>query len=96
MNRQTKRLMAKEEARKKAGPRPAPKAPGAPTKRERTKPRVFVKEVMAELRKVAWPTRQEVVAYSIVVLVTSVVVAAMIFGMDYVFLKAVLELFGVS
>lgn len=96
MNRQTKRMMARQEAQRKAAPRAAVKAPGAPTKRERTKPRQFVKEVGAELRKVAWPSRQEVVAYSIVVLITSVVIAALIFGIDYLFSKAVLELFGVS
>lgn len=96
MNRQTKRLMAKEEGRKKAVARPTPKAPGAPTKKERTKPRVFVKEVGAELKKVAWPSRQEVVAYSIVVLVSVIVIAALIFGMDYVFTQGVLELFGVN
>ncbi|MGH2756942.1 MAG: preprotein translocase subunit SecE [Actinomycetota bacterium] len=88
--------MAKQEAQKKAAPRPAPKAPGTPTKRERTKPRAFVKEVIAELRKVAWPTRQEVVAYSMVVLVSVIVIAAVIFGLDYVFSRAVLELFGVN
>ena len=96
MNRQTKRLMAKEEGRKKTVARPTPKAAGPATKRERTKPRQFVKEVGAELKKVAWPSRQEVVAYSIVVLVSVIVIAAMIFGMDYVFTQAVLELFGVS
>ncbi|MDQ3963467.1 MAG: preprotein translocase subunit SecE, partial [Actinomycetota bacterium] len=95
MNRQTKRLMAKEEGRKKTVARPAPKAPGATTKRERTKPRQFVKEVIAELKKVAWPSRPEVVAYSIVVLVAVIVIAALIFGMDYVFTQGVLELFGV-
>ena len=95
MNRQYKRLMKKEEQRKKA-PRPVAKPGGAPTKKERTKPRQFIKEVIAELQKVAWPTRQEVVAYSIVVLVSSVVIAAIIFAMDYVFTKGVLELFGVN
>ena len=95
MNRQHKRMMKKEEERKKTAPRPA-KAPGAATKKERTKPRQFVKEVVAELRKVAWPTRQEVVSYSIVVLVSSIVIAALIFGMDYVFTKAVLALYGVE
>ena len=95
MNRQHKRMMKKDEERKKAAPRPA-KAPGAPTKKERTKPRQFFKEVIAELKKVAWPTRQEVVSYSIVVLVSSVVIAALIFGMDYVFTKAVLALYGVE
>jgi preprotein translocase subunit SecE len=55
-----------------------------------------VREVVSELQKVAWPTRQEVIAYSLVVLVSSVVVATIIFGMDYVFTKAVLALFGVQ
>jgi preprotein translocase subunit SecE len=52
--------------------------------------------VVAELRKVAWPTREEVIAYSMVVLVSVFVIAAVIFGMDFVFTKAVLALFGVE
>ena len=97
MNRQYKREMKKQEAQKKKATRPVPtKAPGAPTKRERTKPRTFIKEVIAELKKVAWPTREEVVAYSIVVLVACIVIAALIFGMDFVFTKAVLALYGID
>jgi preprotein translocase subunit SecE len=96
MNRQQKRMMKKDEERKKAAPRPAPKAPGAPTKKERTKPRQFGREVVAEMRKVAWPTRQEVVSYSVVVFVASVVIAALIFGMDFIFTKAILALFGIE
>ena len=88
--------MKKEQQRKAAAPRPQVKPAGAPTKKERTKPRQFVKEVGGELRKVAWPTRQEVVAYSLVVLVSSIVIAALIFGMDFVFTKAILTLFGVE
>lgn len=96
MNRQTKRLQQKAEAQKqKAGGGP-PQRPTPTAKKQRTRPRQFVKEVVAELRKVAWPSRQEVVAYSIVVLVGSVVIAAMVFGMDYVFTKGVLKLFGVE
>jgi preprotein translocase subunit SecE len=83
--------MQKQEAQKSRSPRPQVKPVGAPTKQLQ-----FFKEVMAELRKVAWPTRQEVVAYSIVVLVSVVVIAAIIFAMDYVFTKAVLALFGVE
>ena len=90
-------MMAKEEASKKKGtPRPNPKAAAVAQKRERTKPRQFFKEVIAEHRKVAWPSRPEVVAYSIVVLVSSVVIAALIFGMDFVFTPAVLNLYGVD
>lgn len=97
MNRQYRRTVKKQEAQKRAAPaRPAVKAPGAPTKRQRTKPREFIKEVIAELKKVAWPTREEVIAYSTVVLVSVIVIAAVIFVMDFVFGKAVLALFGVD
>lgn len=96
MNRQYKRLMQKEEAKKRAGGRPPVKAAGPPQKRERTKPRQFIKEVIAELKKVAWPTRQETIAYSIVVLVSVIFIAALIFAMDFVFTEAVLALFGVD
>lgn len=95
MNRQYKRMMKKEEERKKQ-PRVPAKAPGAPTKKERTKPMQFLREVIAELKKVAWPTRAEVVAYSTVVLVASIVAAAVIFAMDFVFTKAVFALYGVD
>jgi preprotein translocase subunit SecE len=88
--------MKKEEDRKKTGPRPAPRAAAAREKKERTPPIQFLKEVMAELRKVAWPSRTEVVAYSLVVLVATIVITALIFGMDFVFTKAVLSLFGVN
>ncbi len=93
MNRQYKRLMKKEEEARKKGQRVTPTAP---TQRERTKPRQFVKEVIGELRKVAWPTRKEVVAYSTVVFVSVVVIAAIIFGMDYVFAKGVLILYDIE
>lgn len=96
MNRQYKRAMKKQEQAKKPPQRPQPKAPGVAGKKERTKPRQFIKEVIAELRKVAWPTRQETVAYSIVVLVSVIIIAALIFGMDTVFSKAVFALFGID
>jgi preprotein translocase subunit SecE len=96
VNRQYKRMMQKEQQRKAAAPRPQVKAAGAPAKKERTKPRQFVKEVVAELQKVAWPTRQEVASYSVVVIVSVIVIAAIIFVMDYAFTKAVLALFGVE
>jgi preprotein translocase subunit SecE len=96
LNRQYKRALKKDEKRKAASPRPQPKPAGAPQKRQRTKPRQFVKEVIAELQKVNWPTRQEVASYSVVVLVSAIVIAAIIFALDYVFTKAVLALFGVD
>ncbi len=67
-----------------------------PPAKERTKPTQFTREVVAELKKVAWPTRQEVIAYSTVVLISIIVIGALIFGMDFVFAKAVLALYGVE
>ena len=97
MNRQYKRAMKKQEQQKKAAPRPTPKPTAAASgKRQRTKPRQFVKEVVAELQKVAWPTRQEVASYSLVVLVASIVIAAIIFVMDLAFTKAILALFNID
>lgn len=87
--------MKKQEEQKKAPQRPTPKVQGAPG-RERTKPRQFFKEVVAEMKKVAWPSRHETIGYSIVVLVSVIVIAALIYGMDFVFTKGVLALFGVD
>ncbi len=47
----------------------------------------FVGEVIAELRKVTWPTRAETVKLTAVVLAISVIVGAFIGGLDWVFLK---------
>ncbi len=61
--------------------------------RERTSPTAFFGEVRAELRKVAWPDRQEVINSTIVVLIAIVVMTALIFGFDYASAKAVLFLY---
>jgi len=63
-------------------------------RRRRTPPRQFLKEVRQELKKVAWPTRQELVAYTIVVLVSVTVLTTYVFGLDFVFSKLVVNLFG--
>lgn len=60
-------------------------AAGQSVRSERTKPAQFVREVRAELRKVTWPTRDEVIRLSIVVLVTLVVFTALVFGLDTAF-----------
>ena len=97
MNRQTKRMMQRQgqvapdgspEPRRAPQTRPAPKPPS-----KRTSPGVFLKEVRGELRKVAWPTRAEVVNYSIVVLVALIVLTLLIFALDWSFGKAVIFLF---
>ena len=96
MNRQMKRLMQRQgqvgadgaPVRQRPQPRPQPR----PTK-ERTSPAEFVRQVRAELRKVAWPDRAEVVNYSIIVFIVLVVLIMLIFGLDYLFGKFVFYLF---
>jgi preprotein translocase subunit SecE len=54
----------------------------------------FLKEVVTELKKVIWPTRREMITYTIVVLVFVVLMTAFIAGIDLAFGKGVLWLFG--
>jgi preprotein translocase subunit SecE len=66
---------------------------GAPTrvartttqKRERVGPAQYIREVRDEMRKVAWPTRDEVVRYSIIVIATVLVYMGLVGGLDYGF-----------
>lgn len=55
---------------------------------------VFTRQVGAELRKVIWPTRKELVTYSSVVLVFVLVMAAVISVFDLAFAQVVLAVFG--
>ncbi len=55
---------------------------------------LFIREVVAELRKVIWPTRQQLITYTTVVLVFLVIMTAIIATLDYGLGKAVLWVFG--
>jgi preprotein translocase subunit SecE len=95
MNRQTKRMMAKQGTDKPAARAPGEKRrpPSAAPKREKVGPKEYLSEVKGELRKVAWPTKKEVVNSTIIVLIAVVVMTALIFGFDYASSKFVLFLF---
>jgi preprotein translocase subunit SecE len=92
VNRQTKRQMKRQ-----GGETPAPSerrrpAP-PPAHRERATAKEFVRDVRGELKKVAWPTKAEVVTSTIVVLMAVIFMTVLIFGLDLGFSKAVLSLF---
>ena len=92
MNRQTKRQMKRQGGETSAPAerrRPAP----PPPHRERATPKEFVREVRGELKKVAWPTKAEVVTSTIVVLMAVIVMTLLIFGLDWMFAEGVLRLF---
>ena len=55
---------------------------------------LFYRQVLAELRKVIWPTRKELVTYTTVVIFFVLVVIAYVTSLDYVFGKAILYIFG--
>lgn len=55
---------------------------------------LFIRQVIAELRKVIWPTRKELIAYTTVVLFFVLVMAGIIAVYDYVFTQGVLFVFG--
>ena len=94
MNRQTKRLMQRQGADRPGAPDRRP-VPGArdQMKRERTGPRQYLREVRAELKKVAWPSRKEIINSTIVVLIAVVFMTTLIFGFDYGSSQLVLFLF---
>jgi preprotein translocase subunit SecE len=54
----------------------------------------FLREVVAELRKVIWPTRNQLVTYTIVVLVFVSFMVALVSLLDFLFGRGVLFLFG--
>jgi preprotein translocase subunit SecE len=45
----------------------------------------FIREIVAELRKVNWPSRKELITYTLVVLVFVIVMASLVNGLDYGF-----------
>jgi preprotein translocase subunit SecE len=55
---------------------------------------VFVRQVVAELRKVIWPTRKELITYTSVVLVFVVIMVLLVAAFDFAFTKGVLAVFG--
>ncbi len=93
MNREQKRMMQRQgqvgaDGAPIAPPRTPPRAARGP-KDPRPSPAQFTREVRAELRKVAWPTREEVIKYSVIVFVTIVVMTTMIALLDYAFGEAI-------
>jgi preprotein translocase subunit SecE len=68
----------------------APKAP----RKKRTSPALFIRQILAELRKVVWPTRSELMTYTGVVIVFVVFICAIVALFDYGITHAVSAVFG--
>ena len=110
MNRETKRAMARQQRttdqgarlqqlRKQQNARQQTARAGRDTTVGGRRARLqglttFGGEVVTELRKVNWPDRRTVTGYTIVVLVSVSVITAIIFGLDTLFGKLVIAIFG--
>jgi preprotein translocase subunit SecE len=95
MNRQAKRMMQRQKATSQDRLEAMRQRRSVTTERKkRTPARQFLKEVRQELKKVNWPSREEMIAYTVVVLVAVVVLTTVVFGMDVAFSRAVLQIFG--
>jgi preprotein translocase subunit SecE len=67
---------------------------GAAAKRDRTTPALFTRQVAAELRKVIWPTRNELGTYTAAALVFIIFMSAIVLSLDYGFTKLMFWIFG--
>jgi preprotein translocase subunit SecE len=109
MNRETKRAMARQQRTADQGERRQQLVKQQAAQRQAARQRAvqtggrrsrlsgftsFGSEVVSELRKVNWPDRRTVVGYTLVVLVSVAFITVVIFGMDTLFGKAVLAVFG--
>ena len=89
MNRQTKRMMERDRRRETAVRRPP-----VPERKKRVGPGQFFREIRQELKKVAWPSRRELFSYTLVVLMTVVILTSFVFALDFVISRGVLAVFG--
>ncbi len=65
-----------------------------PNSSGRTSPALFFRQVIAELRKVIWPTRDQLVTYFMVVLVFVIFMIGLVSVLDFAFNKAAFKIFG--
>ena len=95
MNREFKRRMKREERlQQRAQARGGPRAPvPVQQRRERVGFRQYLREIQSELKKVNWPTRNEVITYSIVVVFVVALLTGLVFVADLGFSQAIVTLF---
>jgi preprotein translocase subunit SecE len=76
-----------EAAEKRSGGR-------ATKRRSRTTPALFFRQVVGELRKVIWPTRNMLITYTLVCMVFVLFMVIFVTSLDYGFTKLIFAVFG--
>ncbi len=96
MNREMRRLAEREERRNRQKQKRVPAQRGGTKQVERTtllfRLLEFLREVRLELRRVSWPTREQMVVFTVVTIITSTALTLYVFALDIVFRDAVLTL----
>lgn len=96
MNREMRRLTEREERRSKkgGGGRKGPitgKSGGGEKQGRLARIVQFMREVRVELKRVGWPTRQQMIAFTSVTLITTLALTLYTFALDFGFRRAVLN-----
>jgi preprotein translocase subunit SecE len=65
-----------------------------PKRRNRTTPALFFRQVVGELRKVIWPTRNMLITYTVVCMVFVLFMVIFVTSLDYGFTKLIFAVFG--
>lgn len=53
---------------------------------------IFLKEALVELKRVSWLTQKDIIRYTLIVLAVTILVAAFLGGLDYIF-TSIIKLF---
>jgi preprotein translocase subunit SecE len=108
MNREMRRLMEREErlqkrdqgtgpgrGQRRARPGGTPSGAGGPAVAKRpiwSRLATFLHEVRQELKKVSWPSREQMVVFTIVTLIVTIFLTLVVFGLDVGMKEAVISL----
>ena len=103
MNREQRRLMEREERRQKQSQdgtsrreQAASRVVTAPAERKSMLKRLtsFLHDVRQVMKKVSWPTQEQMIAFTAVTVITTTALTLVIFGLDIVLKQAVLFVIG--
>ena len=84
----------KDRAEKKDRRKASGSAKKAAPRKKRTSPGLFYRQIVAELRKVVWPTRTELFTYTTVVIVFVLCIIGIVALIDFGLTRAVQAVFG--
>ena len=93
MNREQRRASARQQRQTQGVERkkrqPAPKKDRAPFFKRIVN---FFREVRVELQRVSWPTRDQMIAFTTVTIITTALLTAYVFGLDTGFRTGIFKL----